>query len=109
MKMNWGKKYDDRDLLDDSKIDVLFGSVVANGLAHDTEEDRVRFAALVLNIRRSKSSHPFGLLTSVLKDEVANKFLPKGSNPRDWRNRATDADLDRAKKVIRKIDEEDAE
>lgn len=107
-KMSWGKKYDDRDLLDDSKVDLLFGSVVSNGRAHDTYEDRLRFFALVINIRRSKSKTPFGLLTSVLQGDVENKFVPKGANARDWRNRASDADLDKAKKALRNLDDGEA-
>lgn len=107
LKMVWGKKYDERDLLNDEKIDELFGSVVASRIAHDSDEDRLRFAALVFNIRRSKSTKPFGLLTSILDGLVPNKFAPNGVSATDWRNRANDADCDTARRTLRKLDQED--
>jgi hypothetical protein len=97
--MQWGKTRDDADLLNDSKIDELFGTVVACGFAHDTDEDRQRFAALVFNLRRQGSAK-FGLLTRILEGRVKSKF----AKSTDWKIRATEADHDRARRALKALD-----
>lgn len=103
LKMVWGKRFTAQDLMDDSKLDVLFGAVVRCGFAHDTDEDRQRFAALVFNIRRQNAKQPFGLLTTVIQGGVKNKFVREG-DPTNWRNRADDADHDRARRALKQLD-----
>lgn len=103
--MQWGKTRSESDLLDDSKIDDLFGVVVANGFAHDSDEDRQRFFALVVNIRRQESSNRIGLLTRILEGKARSKF----TKSKDWRARATDEDLKRARQALRALDGEGIE
>lgn len=101
-KMNWGKSRNEQDLFDDSKLDELFGAVVANGFAYDSDEDRVRFVALVLNIRRGrKAKNRFGILTRSLEGQVKSNY-PSGS--KDWRSRPEDADRDAARALLKSLD-----
>jgi hypothetical protein len=98
--MQWGKTRSESDLLNDSKVDEMFGIVVANGFAHDTDEDRARFFGLTLYVRRQKSSNRIGLLTRIIDGRAKSRF----HKSTDWRSRPTDADLDRARKAIRALD-----
>lgn len=104
LNVDWWKGFEDSDLADDSKLDVLFGAVVAAGYAHDTPEDRQRFAALVIYVRRQAAKKPFGLFTRIVDGKSKSKF----SKRPDWRARATDADHDDARRLLRKLDAEDA-
>jgi hypothetical protein len=103
-KVHWWKGLSEPDLADDSKIDVLFGAVVAAGYANDTPEDRQRFAALVFSIRRAKAKKPFGLMTSVLEGKVKNDYAPEGPGQTDWRNRAKESDHDSARRALKQLD-----
>jgi hypothetical protein len=103
-KVHWWKGLSEPDLVDDSKIDILFGAVVAAGYANDTPEDRQRFAALVFSIRRSKAKKPFGLLTSILEGKVKNDYAPDGPGQTDWRNRAKESDHDGARRALKQLD-----
>lgn len=103
LKMVWGKRFTVQDLMDNSKLDVFFGAVVRCGFAHDTDEDRQRFAALVMNIRRQNAKQPFGLLTTVIQGGVKNKFVREGDQT-NWRNRADDDDHDRARRALKQLD-----
>jgi len=109
LKMIWGRKVEERELHDDSAIDVLFGQVIRCGYA--TEVDRERFAALVVNLRRQKVKpnadgkvERIGLLTAIIEGRVENKFVERGANPRDWRNRALERDRDEARRILMRID-----
>lgn len=99
-EVNWWKGFEDSDLKNDSKIDVLFGAVVAAGYAHDTPEDRQRFTALVIYIRRQDANKPFGLFTRIVEGRANSKFAKRA----DWRSRATDADHDASRRLLRNLD-----
>ncbi len=103
LNVEWWKGFEDSDLKDDSKLDVLFGAVVAAGYAHDTAEDRQRFTALVIYARRQEAKKPFGLFTRIVDGKSKSKFAKRA----DWRSRATDADHDASRKLLRKLDAED--
>jgi len=109
LKMIWGRKVDEGELFLDDKIDVLFGQVVACGFA--TEADRERFAALLVNVRRQKvkknadgKTERVGLLTAIIEGRIWNKFVERGANPRDWRNRAIERDRDEARRILKRLD-----
>lgn len=100
-RMRWGKRWDERVLLDDSKIDELLGVVITNGFARDTPEDRLRFAALVCNLRHHKAKNRFGLFTRIIEGRSNDKFSKPGD---DWRCRANNADDDRARGILNRLD-----
>lgn len=99
-EVNWWGKLSERDLRDDSRVDVLLGAAVAGGFAQDTDEERVRFAALIVHVRRKKSKKPFGLFQRIIEGRANSQF----DKNKDWRTRATDADHDRARAILHRVD-----
>jgi hypothetical protein len=98
-KVHWWKGLNEQDLINDSRIDVLFGAAVAAGFASDTPEERQRFAGLVFSVRRRKATNKFGLFTRLLEGQVTEK---DGST--DWRGRAAEKDHDGARRALKQLD-----
>lgn len=86
---------------DPESIEKRFREVVAAKIAKDCEADRVAFFALMVHLRRSTSiKNPAGLLTKLIRGE-------KDPFGKTWRTRPTNRDDERARQLIRKLDQDE--
>lgn len=98
----WNRRVDPAELKDPAQLHDLFSHVVAAGLATDSEQDLIEFVALVTHINQRRGlTNPLGLLTSLLQGTCKDRY-----QGRDWRQRATAADVDAARAIVRRLNRE---